>query len=212
MKPRRLHRLTIFSMRCASSARSCYRHRLHDSRIKRIVEAFVKRLASGRRLNTERAIGKSVLLLRFDRDFGLHRVSNETLLVRAVIHLLDFRASVVSRRRISSLVKCTRVIASLPSAFFSIWPTASSVFVEHELLFARDRKKSQHVTTRERGDKRFLRIDKLRVSEIRRRSRRLHFVSAIKFPGVIAWIFLILERRVAALPSESNFMFGHAFR
>jgi hypothetical protein len=29
---------------------------------------------------------------------------------------------------------------------------------------------------------------------------------------VIAWIFLILERRVAAFPSESYLMFGHAFK
>jgi hypothetical protein len=32
-------------------------------------------------------------------------------------------------------------------------------------------------------------------------------VSAFKFPGVIAWIFLIFERRVATLPSKSHLMF-----
>ena len=86
------------------------------------------------------------------------------------------------------------------------------IFVEHKLLFRRDRKESQHVATRERCHKRFLRIDKLWVSQISGIGRCLHFVSAIKFPSVIAWIFLILERRVAAFPSESHFMFGHAFK
>src|SRR4029453_9002415 len=87
-----------------------------------------------------------------------------------------------------------------------------NILVEHELFFGRYGKKGEHVAARKRRHKRFLWIDKLWVSEIRRSSRRLHFVSAVKFPGVIARIFLILERRVAAFPSESNFMFGHAFK
>jgi hypothetical protein len=37
-------------------------------------------------------------------------------------------------------------------------------------------------------------------------------VAAIKFPSVIARIFLVLERHIAALPSESHFVFGHNFK
>ena len=33
------------------------------------------------------------LLLRFDCDFGLHRISNETLLVRGMIYLLELLLS-----------------------------------------------------------------------------------------------------------------------
>src|SRR5437762_1725330 len=36
-------------------------------------------------------------------------------------------------------------------------------------------------------------------------------MTTIKFPGVVARIFLVFERRVAALPSERNFVFRHAF-
>ena len=35
----------------------------------------------------------SYLLLRFDHDCGLHRVRNETLLVRGMIHLLELLLS-----------------------------------------------------------------------------------------------------------------------
>src|ERR1700745_1578245 len=87
-----------------------------------------------------------------------------------------------------------------------------NVLIEDELLFRGYGKKSEHVAARKRCHKRFLRIDKLWVSEISGSSRCLHFVSTLKFPGVIPRIFLILERRVAAFPGESNFMFGHGFK
>jgi len=35
-------------------------------------------------------------------------------------------------------------------------------------------------------------------------------MAAIEFPGVIAWILLVIERRIAALPGESDFVFGHS--
>ena len=49
------------------------------------------------------------------------------------------------------------------------------VFVEQELLFAGDGEKREHVAARERSDKRFLRIDILRVAEIGRGGRRRPF-------------------------------------
>jgi hypothetical protein len=44
-------------------------------------------------MTAENAEVVSYLRLRFDRDFGLHRISNETLLVRGMIHLLEFLLS-----------------------------------------------------------------------------------------------------------------------
>ena len=47
----------------------------------------------------------AVLRLRFDRNFGLHRIGNETLLVRNVIHFLDFlRGGLFIAREFQSLV------------------------------------------------------------------------------------------------------------
>ena len=67
------------------------------------------------------------LLLRFDRDFGLHRISNETLLVRGMIHLFELLLfGCFSPENFNRSFRVTRVMASLPSAFFSMWPTASS--------------------------------------------------------------------------------------
>src|SRR5438552_16985897 len=67
------------------------------------------------------------------------------------------------------------------------------------------------MTTRERSHECFLRIDIFRITEISWCGRSLHFMTTIKFPGVVARIFLVFERRVAALPSERNFVFRHAF-
>ena len=86
------------------------------------------------------------------------------------------------------------------------------IFIQHEFLLTSDREEGEHVTAGERSDKRFLRVDMLRVAEIGRRGRGLHFVATIKSPGVIARIFLIVERRIAALPGESDFVFGHSIR
>src|ERR1039458_2080405 len=86
------------------------------------------------------------------------------------------------------------------------------VFVQNEFLLTSDREKREHVTTGERSDERFLRIDIFRVAKIGGRGRGRHFVAAVEFPSVIARILLILERRIAALPGESDFMFGHIFR
>src|SRR5207253_8866941 len=88
---------------------------------------------------------------------------------------------------------------------------ASDIFVEHELLFGRHSKEGEHVTARERRDRGFLRIVEFRISEISGRGRRLHLMATVKLPSVIARIFLVFERPIAAFPSESNFVFGHAF-
>jgi hypothetical protein len=83
------------------------------------------------------------------------------------------------------------------------------VFVEHELLFAGNRQEREHVAARERSDKRFLGIDIFWIPDISRRGGRLHFVAAVEFPSMIARIFLVFERRIAAFPTKINFMFGH---
>ena len=45
------------------------------------------------------------LRLRFDRDFGLHRIGNETLLVCGVIYLLEFlRSGLLIAGELQSLV------------------------------------------------------------------------------------------------------------
>ena len=85
------------------------------------------------------------------------------------------------------------------------------VFVENKLLFTCDGEKGEHVTTGEGSDKRFLGIDVGWVTKISRRCSRRHGMAAIKAPGVIARIFLINEFSAAALPTQSNFMFGHTF-
>ena len=85
------------------------------------------------------------------------------------------------------------------------------ILVEHELLLTRNRKEGEHVAGGERSHVRFLRVDIFWIAEISRRGRSRHFVAAVKFPSVIARIFLILERRIAALPGESHCVFGHTF-
>jgi len=160
------------------------------------------------------ALSGDHLRLRFDRDFGLHRIRNEALLVGGMIHLFDLlRGGLLVAGELQSLVQShTRNSQLAFRIFFHMADRVVAILVEHELLFACDGKERQHVATRKRRYKRFLRIDKLWVSEISGGSRCLHFVSTVKIPSVIARIFLILERRVAAFPGESNFMFGHAFR
>src|SRR5437762_1530574 len=58
----------------------------------------------------------------------------------------------------------------------------------------------------------FLWIDIFRISQVRGRGRGCHFVAALKFPSVIARILLVIERRIAAFPGESHFVFGHDSR
>src|SRR4030095_11403856 len=85
------------------------------------------------------------------------------------------------------------------------------VIVENKLLFRCDGEKGEHVTTGEGSDKRFLGIDVGWVAQISRRCSRRHGMAAIKAPGMIARIFLVNEFSAAALPTQSNFMFGHTF-
>src|SRR5437763_16105604 len=96
--------------------------------------------------------------------------------------------------------------------FFHMTDGFIDILVEHELLFGRDGKKREHLAARERRHKCFLWIDKLWITKISGRGGRLHLVTALKLPGVIARIFLILERRIAAFPAESSSGVGVVLR
>src|SRR6266496_3275769 len=102
MKPRRLHKLTIFSMRWASALKSINRlysatdlHRLHRFNAENSVVAVMP--AAFSKFCRRHACLYSICVIRvyprlrlgFDRDFGLHRTGDETLLVRHMIHLFD---------------------------------------------------------------------------------------------------------------------------
>src|SRR5437870_6409265 len=103
MKPRRLHKLTIFSMRWASTLEFINRiysatdlHRLHRFPVENSVAAavpaafsrFCRRYACRYSICVLTVI-HAVLRLRFHGDLRLDRVGDETLLVRHMIHLLD---------------------------------------------------------------------------------------------------------------------------
>ena len=108
------------------------------------------------------------LALRFDFHLGLHRVGDEALLVRAMIHLLDFlRRGLFLAGEFQPLSK--RDACNGESSFRILLHNADcfiAIFVEHEPLFARDGEKRQHVATRQRSHKRFLRIDQVLIAEI----------------------------------------------
>src|SRR6266550_8454134 len=106
MKPRRLHKLTIFSMRCASVLESINRlysatdlHRLHRFPAENSVVAAVS--AAFSKFCTRHACLYSICVIRvisqlrlgFDGDLGLHRISDETLVMRHMIHLFDLLGS-----------------------------------------------------------------------------------------------------------------------
>src|SRR6266513_602855 len=99
MKPRRLHKLTIFSMRCASALKSINRvysatdlHRLHRFNAENsVVTAVASAFLAVRRRHAclHSLLRKPHLCLRFYRHLGLHGIGNEALLVRHMIHLFD---------------------------------------------------------------------------------------------------------------------------
>jgi hypothetical protein len=147
------------------------------------------------------------------RHFGFDRVSDETLVVRAVMHLVQLlRARLLLARPGNLRVQLhSRNRQSAFRIFFHVADRFVGVVIEHKLLFTCDREKSEHVTTGERGDERFLGINVGRIAKISRRSRSRHGVAAVEAPGVIARIFLINKFRPAALPTQSYFVFGHTF-
>src|SRR6478752_8763591 len=87
MKPRRLQRLTIFSMRWASVGALIVIAGYTDQ--KRCRGVCAKRLLL-RRLIQPPLQQEGHLRLRLDFHLGLYRVGDEALLVGAMIHLLDF--------------------------------------------------------------------------------------------------------------------------
>src|SRR6266550_4370530 len=101
MKPRRLHRLTIFSMRWVSVGVfiifATDEHRLTRIQTRELQWREMRRLLaesieSGQRDIIPLSVFIRVnlwLTLRFDFHLGLYRVGDETLVMCAVIHLLD---------------------------------------------------------------------------------------------------------------------------
>ena len=91
MKPRRLHRLTIFSISCMSDNLLiiCATDYTITNACRGV---YAKRLCLWFAADAAAATTKP-LRLRFDRDFGLHRIGNETFLVCGMIHFLDFLRS-----------------------------------------------------------------------------------------------------------------------
>src|SRR6266480_5857587 len=100
MNPRRLHKLTIFSMRWASALRSIDRlysatdlqglHRFPaENSIVAAMSAAFSKTAGHACLYSICVVRHPGLCLRFDCDFGLHGIGDETLLVSHMIHLFD---------------------------------------------------------------------------------------------------------------------------
>ena len=85
------------------------------------------------------------------------------------------------------------------------------VGIDHELLLARNREEREHVTARERSDKRLLWIDVGRIAEIGRGGRRRHRMAAVEAPSVLARILLMRKLSATALPFQCYFVFGHVF-
>lgn len=154
------------------------------------------------------AIGRSLL----DRDLRLDRIRDETFGVREMMHLIEFlfgwlflAGKLELRMQLHPRDRQFAVLVLLHVADRFI-----DIFVEQELLFAGDGEEREHVAARERSDKRFFRIDELRVAEIRRGGGRVHLVAAVEFPGVIAVVGLVLEVGRGTLPRQRHFVFGHA--
>src|SRR5437762_3650428 len=147
------------------------------------------------------------------RNFGFNRIGNETLVVCAMMHLVQLLRGRLLLARPSNL-RVQLHPRNRQSAFRIFLHMADrfvGVIIEHKLLFTCDREKSEHVTTGERGDECFFGIDVGRIAKISWRGRSRHGVAAVKAPGVIARIFLINKFSAAALPTQSYFVFGHAF-
>ena len=85
------------------------------------------------------------------------------------------------------------------------------VLVEEKALLTSCGQKGKHMTARERGYERFLRIDILRITQVSGRCASRHFMAAIKAPGVIAIVSFVFEIGRRALPGERHFVFRHAF-
>ena len=148
-----------------------------------------------------------------DRDLRLHRVRNETLGVGEVMHLVELLLGrlFVARKR-DLRMELGPGDRHLPVfVLLHVADRFIRVFVDDELLFAGHRQEREHMATGERRHERFFRVGVRRVPQIRRRRRGRHLVPAVEFPSVIARVLLILERLIAALPVERNFVFGHAF-
>ena len=153
------------------------------------------------------------LELLHDRDFGFHRVGDETLVVCAVMHLVqllrarlllarpgDFRMQLYFRNRQSAF-----------RIFFHVADGFVGVVIKDKLLLTGDREKGEHVATGEGSDESFFGIDVGRVAQIGWRGRSRHGMAAIETPSVIARIFLINKFSAAALPTQVYFVFGHIF-
>jgi hypothetical protein len=152
--------------------------------------------------------------LFLDGDLRLHRVRDETILMREVVHLFEFllgRLFLTGKLELRmQLDPGNRELALL--VLLHMADGVVGVFIEHELFFAGHGEKSQHVAAGERRDEGLFRIGVRRIAQVSRRSRSRHFVAAVEFPGVIAIVSLVLEVGRGALPDERHFVFGHSLK
>ena len=180
MKPRRLHRLTIFSMRCVSVGVfiifATDEHRLTRIQTRELQWREMRRLLAESVESGQREVIPPSgfirvnlwLTLRFDFHLGLHRVGDKALLVCAMIHFLDFlRRGLFLAGEFQALSKCDACNGESPfGIFIHVANGIVNIFVEHELFFARDREEREHVTARKRCHEGLLRIDQVRITEI----------------------------------------------
>ena len=116
MNPRRLHKLTIFSMRSvlggvliifATDEHRLTRIQTRELQWREMRPLFAESIESGQREIIPPSVFIRVnlwLTLRLDFDFGLYRIGDETLVMCAVIHFLDLlRRRLVIPREFKSL-------------------------------------------------------------------------------------------------------------
>src|SRR5206468_9147385 len=121
--------------------RAHYRSQITQLR-KRCRGVCTKRLPIGSAADTAAAT-PTWSALCFDFDLGLHRIRDETLLVRSMIHLLDFlRRRLFLAEEFQALSKCDACNGESPfGVFFHVADRFINVFIKHELLFARNGEK-----------------------------------------------------------------------
>src|SRR5437588_9813620 len=91
MNPRRLHKLTIFSMRCESVALMAFatdEHKLTQIQRRELEGRAPSRLHTAFEKWDDTEVVPP-LCLRLDGDYGFDRARNETILVGGVMHFVE---------------------------------------------------------------------------------------------------------------------------
>src|SRR3954454_9149489 len=98
-------------------------------------------------------------------DFGFHRVSDETLVVREMMHFVQLFGSwlLVAGKLQFRMQLDSRDGQSSFRILLHVTDCVVTVFLEHKLLLTGNREKREHVTTGKRSNERFLWIYVLRV-------------------------------------------------